>query len=57
MTLLITFIFGSIYGISDELHQYFVPGRSVEFLDWVADTLGSTSGAILSMFYRRWQSR
>ncbi|MCX6164185.1 MAG: VanZ family protein, partial [Ignavibacteriae bacterium] len=29
-------IFTSIYGVSDELHQYFVPGRSCEFFDWLA---------------------
>ena len=32
----------SIYGVSDEFHQYFVPGRSCDFLDWGADTLGAT---------------
>ncbi len=29
-----------IYGASDELHQYFVPNRSSEFADWIADVLG-----------------
>lgn len=37
----ITLIFGSVYGASDEFHQYFVPGRSCDVLDWVADTLGT----------------
>jgi VanZ family protein len=32
----------SIFGLSDELHQHFTPGRSMEFMDWVADTLGAT---------------
>ena len=31
----------SLYGASDELHQSFVPGRSPEIGDWVADTLGA----------------
>lgn len=31
----------SVYGISDELHQYFVPGRSCDVFDWVADTTGA----------------
>jgi len=30
-----------IYGISDEAHQIFVPGRSAEFPDLVADWLGA----------------
>lgn len=32
----------SIYGATDEFHQSFTPHRSVEFLDWVADTTGAT---------------
>lgn len=35
-----TIIIGSLYGLSDEIHQYFIPNRSTEFFDWVADTLG-----------------
>jgi len=31
---------GSMYGASDEVHQSFVPGRTPDLLDWVADTLG-----------------
>jgi len=33
-------IIGMTYGLSDEIHQSFVPGRSCEFLDFVADCLG-----------------
>jgi len=33
-------IVGMGYGLSDEIHQSFVPGRSCEFLDFVADCLG-----------------
>jgi len=36
--------FASAYGVSDEFHQSFVPGRSVDFFDWVADTLGAAAG-------------
>lgn len=31
----------SLFGLSDEWHQSFTPGRSVEIVDWVADTLGA----------------
>jgi hypothetical protein len=31
----------SLYGISDEIHQAFVPGRSVDMTDWIADTVGA----------------
>lgn len=33
-------IIGTIYGASDEFHQYFVPGRSANALDLVADSFG-----------------
>jgi VanZ family protein len=36
---------GSVYGIIDEVHQYFVPGRDCNVWDWIADTLGSMIGA------------
>jgi VanZ family protein len=35
-----TLLFTALYGASDEFHQYFVPGRSMEFFDWLADALG-----------------
>ncbi|MBW1672018.1 MAG: VanZ family protein [Deltaproteobacteria bacterium] len=37
---------GSLYGLADEFHQYFVPNRHADPVDWVADTLGSVVGAI-----------
>ncbi len=33
------------YGVSDEIHQWFVPERATELLDVVADTLGGAIGA------------
>ena len=41
---IIVFLLLSIYGASDEFHQYFVPGRQVSFWDWVADSLGAVGG-------------
>ncbi len=41
----------SLFGVSDEIHQYFTPGRSMEFGDWVADTLGAT---VAVTAYRQW---
>ena len=36
------------YGILDELHQGFTPGRSVDFYDLLADAVGGiTAGAVL----------
>ena len=35
----------SLYGVSDEYHQLFVPGRSFDVLDMAADAIGSVLGA------------
>jgi len=43
-------IISSFYGLLDEIHQSFVPGRDSEFLDWVADSLGAAAGVII-VFY------
>jgi len=32
------------YGVFDELHQAFVPGRSMSLLDWTADVGGAALG-------------
>jgi VanZ family protein len=37
---LLSSLIGMAYAASDEIHQKFVPGRSSEFLDVVADCLG-----------------
>ncbi len=38
----------SAYGASDEFHQMFVPGRTTDVLDWVADTAGAAVGFALA---------
>ncbi|MBO4897549.1 MAG: VanZ family protein [Clostridia bacterium] len=37
-----------LYAISDEVHQYFVPGRACRFYDVIVDTFGACIG--ISMF-------
>jgi VanZ family protein len=39
-------VLSALYGVSDEIHQYFVPPRRVEVLDVVADTIGAGLGAV-----------
>ncbi len=34
-----------LFGLSDEIHQAFVPGRFPDIWDWTADILGSGIGA------------
>jgi VanZ family protein len=49
--LLILMSIGSatLYGISDEIHQIFVPFRQADILDAVADAIGSICG--VTIFY------
>jgi VanZ family protein len=43
----------SLYGLTDEVHQSFTPGRDVDAIDWVVDT----AGAALAVFvYRNWNA-
>lgn len=43
----ISVIAASLYGVSDEYHQSFVPFRSCDIWDWTADTIGASAGAFL----------
>lgn len=44
---------GVLYGVSDEFHQSFVPGRTPDVRDWVADALGVLVGYGLFLRWRR----
>jgi VanZ family protein len=44
-TLLLIVFVSSLYGVIDEAHQFFVPGRDCNIWDWVADTIGAFLGA------------
>lgn len=37
----------SAYGVTDELHQLFVPGRCSDPMDWLVDTAGATAAVVL----------
>ncbi len=49
---LATISFASLYGLSDEIHQYWVPTREASGLDWMMDTLGA-SFVVLTFFLIR----
>ena len=46
--LAISLLLAVIYGISDEIHQYYVPGRIASIGDVVADSLGALIGSFLA---------
>jgi VanZ family protein len=41
----------SLYGITDEFHQYFVPNRSAEMQDWLADFAGAVIAVLIIKYY------
>lgn len=44
---LVALILSSLYGISDEFHQIFTPGRSCDPMDWLVDTCAAAIGAAI----------
>jgi VanZ family protein len=48
----VTILIASLYGMTDEGHQHFVPGRSMSTLDWVADTIGASTITFVMYFTR-----
>ena len=43
-------LFATGVGALDEFHQAWIPGRSMELLDWIADAAGGGFGALFSAF-------
>lgn len=52
---------GSLYAVSDELHQMFVPGRSCELTDMLIDSsgviLGTLFGLLIFVYWKGWKER
>ena len=44
----------SLYGISDDIHQYYVPYREADIFDGVADVIGAIIGLLV---YQMWLRR
>jgi VanZ family protein len=49
VTLIVTLsiLLSSLYGISDEIHQHFVPYRDADLVDVLADMLGAVMGVCI----------
>ena len=41
------FLLVCAFGALDEWHQQYIQGRSTEFADWIADTIGGLTGALI----------
>ncbi|NLK74836.1 MAG: VanZ family protein [Clostridiales bacterium] len=51
--ILLSIIITSIYAVTDEVHQLFIPGRSGEIKDVLIDSLGGIAGALLFYLFTR----
>ncbi len=49
--LLMTVVFSMAYAVTDEIHQYFVPGRTCQLRDVCIDTLGALTGALVALLF------
>lgn len=49
----IAVVASGLYGLSDEFHQSFVPRRTSDVFDLVADVVGAVIGALAVVFLRR----
>lgn len=52
LPVLLAVVLTSLYGVTDELHQTFTPGRELDVADWIVDTAGALLAATL---YARWE--
>lgn len=50
-------LIGSFYGITDEFHQSFIPGRCADPKDWLADTIGCLVGSLLFLAWLSYKKR
>jgi VanZ family protein len=48
---IVAVLISAAYGIADELHQSFVPGRECSLFDWVTDAAGATIAVLLLLVF------
>lgn len=54
---LLAVIVASLYGITDEMHQYLTPGRNPQVTDWLLDTVSALLGALVVMYAQKARCR
>lgn len=48
--IVLAIVIASLYGITDEFHQSFVPQRTPDPLDWLTDTVGAAVGVAATAY-------
>lgn len=54
---LLMFLIGGGYGMTDEIHQSFVPGRSADVMDWAADATGIGFSFLVVILISKFRTR
>lgn len=51
LVIILSITLSSLYGISDEIHQHYVPYRNADIMDALADIIGSIFGVYIYRFF------
>ncbi len=51
--LFLSFLAAALYGITDEIHQYYVPTREADIFDVLADAAGGLAGGYAGFMIKR----
>jgi VanZ family protein len=57
MVIMLSILSSSFYGMSDEVHQYFVLSRNADIMDFFADVMGSICGVCVFKFIYSFKRR
>ena len=55
--IVLPWVIGTIYAVSDEVHQLFVEGRSCEVRDMLLDSAGVAAGVLLMNWLKKFRKR
>jgi VanZ family protein len=53
----LVFAISFLYGISDEIHQYFIPGREADLFDVMANGIGAFGCSLALYLKPHWQNK
>ncbi len=51
--LLLPLLICMTYALSDEIHQYFVPGRAMDIMDWIVDSSGILIASLIMFLFHK----
>lgn len=51
--IILAILIGALYGVTDEIHQSFVPSRSASIMDLFADVIGVAFAQVIIFFFNK----